>query len=59
MTAANRPLWLQVRGEKPVEGHPDDAGQARMRMSIHEEGGGAIVGPTGARSGPHALSGIT
>jgi|GraSoi2013_100cm_1033763.scaffolds.fasta_scaffold11174_5 hypothetical protein len=29
------PLWLQVGGEKPVEGHPKEAGQARMQMSIH------------------------
>ena len=33
--APARPLRLQVVGEKPVEGHPDEAGQARMQMSIH------------------------
>jgi hypothetical protein len=30
-----RPLRLQVVGEKPVEGYPAEAGQARMQMSIH------------------------
>ena len=30
-----RPVQLEAGWEKPVEGHPDEAGQARMRMSIH------------------------
>jgi hypothetical protein len=33
--APARPLRLQVVGEKPVEGHPAEAGQARMQASIH------------------------
>jgi hypothetical protein len=33
--SAFRPLRLQVAGEKPVEGHPSEAGQAGMQMSIH------------------------
>ena len=32
---ATRSLRLQVGGKKPVEGHPVEAGQARMQMSIH------------------------
>jgi len=32
---AARSLRLQVGGKKPVEGHPDEAGQARMQTSIH------------------------
>src|SRR5215471_13505352 len=32
---ATRPLRLQVGGKKPVEGHPAEAGQARMQVSIH------------------------
>jgi len=31
----SRPLRLQVAGEKPVEGHPAETGQARRRMSLH------------------------
>jgi hypothetical protein len=30
-----RSLRLQVGGKKPVEGPPDEAGQARMQVSIH------------------------
>ena len=30
-----RPVQLQAGWEKPVEGHPNEAGQARMQMSIH------------------------
>ncbi len=29
----------------PAEGNPDEAGQAGMQVSIHVEGGAAIVGP--------------
>jgi hypothetical protein len=43
----SRPLRLQVAGEKPGEGNPADPGQARMQTSIHEQGGGASVGPQG------------
>ncbi len=32
---AIRSLRLHAGGEKPVEGHPNEAGQARMQMSIH------------------------
>jgi hypothetical protein len=39
-----RPERLQVAWEKPVEGHPDEAGQARMQMSRHANGG-ALAGP--------------
>ena len=60
----HRPLRLQVAGEKPVEGKPDEAGQAGpvkdtscvwdtinvVRLS---------AGPTGARSNLHALSDMT
>ena len=28
-------LRLEVGGKKPVEGHPVEAGQARMQMRIH------------------------
>ncbi len=35
MGQATRSLRLQVGGQKPVEGHPDEAGQARMQVSIH------------------------
>jgi len=31
----SRPVQLEAGWEKPVEGHPDEAGQARMRMRIH------------------------
>ncbi len=55
----DRPALLPVTWEKPAEGNPDEAGQARMQMSIHTESGGATVGPTGARSNPHALSDST
>jgi hypothetical protein len=30
-----RSLRLQVGGKKPVEGHPVEAGQARLQMSRH------------------------
>ena len=30
-----RSLRLQVGGKKPVEGKPDETGQAGMQMSIH------------------------
>jgi hypothetical protein len=30
-----RPVQLQAGWEKPVEGHPKEAGQARMQMRIH------------------------
>jgi hypothetical protein len=43
----------------PVEGNPDEAGQACMQISIHVEGGAAIVGPTRGRSSPHPLSDST
>jgi hypothetical protein len=46
-------------GKMPVEGNPDEAGQAGMQMSIHVEGGAAIVGPTRGRSSPHPLSDST
>jgi hypothetical protein len=52
-------LRLQVGGKKPVEGKPDETGQAGMQMSIHVEGGAAIVGPTRGRSSPHPLSDST
>jgi hypothetical protein len=42
-----------------VEGHPAEAGQARMQMSIHEQGGGASVGPKGARPSLPALEDST
>ena len=32
---ALRFLRLEVGGKKPVEGHPVEAGQARVQMSIH------------------------
>jgi hypothetical protein len=54
-----RPLRLQVAGEKLGEGNPDDPGQARMQVSIHEQSGGASVGPKGARSSLNALWDIT
>jgi hypothetical protein len=54
-----RPLRLQIVGEKPGEGNPDDPGQARMQVSIHEQGGGASVGPKGARPSLPALKDIT
>jgi hypothetical protein len=57
--SVSRPLRLQVVGEKPVEGHPAEAGQARMQMSIHEQGGGASVGPEGARPSLPALEDST
>jgi hypothetical protein len=56
---AFRPLRLQAAGEKPGEGNPADPGQARMQVSIHEQGGGASVGPKGARSSLPALQDIT
>jgi hypothetical protein len=43
----------------PAEGNPDEAGQAGMQMSIHVEGGAAIVGPAGGRSSLHPLSDST
>ena len=43
----------------PVEGNPAEAGQAGMQMSIHVEGGAAIVGPTRGRSSPHPLADST
>jgi len=46
-------------GEKPVEGHPSEAGQARMQMSIHVKVVGLVAGPKGARSNLHALQDIT
>lgn len=55
----SRPLWLQVAGEKPGEGNPNDPGQARMQVSIHEQGGGASVGPQGARPSLSALKDST
>ncbi len=54
-----RPLRLQVVGEKPGEGNPDDPGQARLQVSRHEQGGGASVGPKGARPSLPALKDIT
>jgi hypothetical protein len=46
-------------GKMPVEGKLDEAGQAGMQMSIHVEGGAAIVGPTRGRSSPHPLADST
>ncbi len=53
--AAERPVRLQVGWEKAGEGNPCDPAQARLQVSRHAESGGATVGPTGARSNPHAL----
>jgi hypothetical protein len=58
-TGTPRPLRLQVVGEKPGEGKPADPGQARMQASIHEQGGGASVGPQGARPSLPALKDST
>src|SRR5215831_3998517 len=57
--SAFRPPRLQVAGEKPGKGNPADPGQARVQVSTHEQGGGASVGPTGARSSPYALKDTT
>ena len=38
----------------PAEGNPDEAGQAGMQMSIHVEGGAAIVGVR--RFGAHEIA---
>ena len=60
----HRPLRLQVAGEKPVEGKPDEAGQAgpvkdtscvRDTLNVVR----LSAGPTGARSNLHALSDMT
>jgi hypothetical protein len=56
---AFRPLRLQVAGEKPGEGNPADPGQARMQVRIHEQGGGASVGPKGVRPSLSALEDST
>jgi hypothetical protein len=56
---ASRPLRLQVVGEKPVEGHPTEAGQARLQMSRHVKVVGLVAGPKRARSNLHALQDIT
>jgi hypothetical protein len=42
-----------------VEGHPAEAGQARMQMSIHVKVVGLVAGPMGARPNPHALQEMT
>ena len=42
--------------EKPAEGNPGEAGQARMHRRIHVQSDGAPVGPKRARSSLHALS---
>ena len=57
--APARPPRLKVVGEKPVEGDPSEAGQARMQMSIHVKVVGLVAGPKGARSNLHALQDIT
>jgi hypothetical protein len=49
----------RVGGEKPVEGHPVEAGQARMQMSIHVKVVGLLLVLARARSNPHALTGMT
>ena len=41
------------------EGNPTDPAQARLQVSRHVKSGGATVGPTRARSNPHALSDST
>jgi hypothetical protein len=46
-------------GEKPVEGHPIEAGEARMQTSIHVKVVGLVAGPKGARSNLHALQDVT
>ncbi len=58
-TGPSRPLRLQVVGEKPGEGNPADPGQARLQVSRHEQGGGASVGPQGARPSLPALEDST
>ncbi|HKF38678.1 MAG TPA: hypothetical protein VKB35_17415 [Ktedonobacteraceae bacterium] len=49
----------RVAGEKPVEGHPAEAGQARSADEHTRKAGGAIVGPKEARSSPCALADST
>jgi hypothetical protein len=44
--------------EKPAEGNPIEAGQARMQIRIHVQSDGAPVGPKRARSSLNALSDI-
>jgi len=44
---ATRSLRLQVGGKKPVEGHPAEAGQARMQMRIHVKVVGLSLVPRG------------
>ena len=46
-------------GRMAGEGNPCNPAQARMQVSIHEQSGGARVGPKGARSSLNALSDIT
>ena len=52
-----RSLWLQVAGKKPVEGHPDEAGQAGPERGT--QGGTATVGLKGGRSSLHPLWDMT
>ena len=44
---ASRPLRLEAVGEKPVEGHPAEAGQARLQVSRHVKVVGLVAGPKG------------
>jgi len=53
-----RPERLQVAWEKPVEGHPDEAGQARLQMSRHAKWWGYRWSKR-ARSSPCALADST
>jgi hypothetical protein len=54
-----RPVQLEAGWEKPAEGHPCEAGQARLQMSRHVKVVGLFAGPMGARSSPHALTDMT
>ena len=58
-SAGLSPVQLEAGWEKPVEGHPDEAGQARSANEHTRKAGGAFAGPKGARSSPCALADST